>query len=77
MDTSNHYNMQTLFEQLGLPAQISQIDDFINAHTLSDQQTIAQASFWNASQAGFIQEALAQDSDWTELVEHLDVQLRK
>ena len=77
MDTSNHCSMATLFDQLGLPSQVSQIDAFIESHSIPARQKIDQATFWNGSQSSFLAEGLAQDSDWTELIEQLDAQLRK
>lgn len=77
MDTSDHYTMQSLFSQLGLPAEPKQIKSFIEAHPLTKQERIGQASFWTPSQAAFIQESISEDSDWTELVDQLDVQLRQ
>ena len=34
------------------------------------------AACWNAGQAQFIREALDQDSDWSGIVDQLDVRLR-
>ena len=34
------------------------------------------AAFWRAGQAQFIHEAIAEDADWAEVVDHLDAQLR-
>ena len=32
MDTSNHYSMNTLFAQLGLPSETEQINQFLSWH---------------------------------------------
>jgi hypothetical protein len=77
MDTSNHHNLQSLFEQLGLPADTEQINQFIKHHPLDKQVRIEHATFWTPAQAAFIQESISNDSDWVELVDHLDVQLRQ
>ena len=75
MDTSNHFSMKALFDQLGLPSEQDQIRNFIHAHTLKSQQSIENADFWSKSQASFLHEALLEDSDWTELVDHLSTSL--
>jgi hypothetical protein len=36
-----------------------------------------QASFWTQAQASFLREAIEEDADWAELVDQLDVMLRK
>ena len=77
MDTSDHNSMTTLFQQLGLASSNSDIDKFIASHTLSANETIVNAPYWSQSQSSFLKEALEDDSDWTEVVEHLDALLRK
>ena len=77
MDLSAH-TLATLFEQLGLPATEAAINAFIAQHSpLDPQLTLQEASFWNPGQRSFLIEALAEDSDWTEMVEHLDAFLRR
>ena len=76
MDTSNHYSMNTLFSQLGLPSETPQINQFLSEHRLLDNQKIEQGDYWTPAQAAFLQEAIAQDSDWAEIVDHLDAALR-
>ncbi|USP15324.1 DUF2789 family protein [Vibrio gazogenes] len=34
------------------------------------------ASFWTASQSAFLKQTIEEDTDWTELVDQLDVMLR-
>ena len=76
MDTSVH-NMSTLFLQLGLNNSPQGIYQFINEHKgLNSQTSLQDANFWNTSQASFIQEAIAYDSDWAEVVDQLDSLLR-
>ncbi len=77
MDTSNHYNMRTLFEQLGLSSNPDDIDAFMDAHKLEQSERIEDAAFWSPSQASFIREAIVQDAEWAELVDHLDAELRQ
>lgn len=75
MDTSSH-TMQTLFMQLGLPNSNESIDAFFYNHHLPKGIPLEQAAFWSAGQAQFIQEALTQDADWSEIVDQMDAQLR-
>lgn len=76
MDTSDHHHMQSLFEQLGLASGTEQINHFIHEHNLTHGELIQDAKFWSPAQASFLQEAISDDSDWAELVDHLDVALR-
>ena len=75
MDTSDH-SMQSLFAQLGLSNSDTAIDNFIQNNHLPDDIPIENAAFWSAGQAQFIREAITQDADWAEVVDHLDTQLR-
>lgn len=77
MDTSNHYAMNTLFEQMGLPAEPQQIEAFVQSHRLAADVRIQDAAFWNSAQKAFLSESINEDSDWVELIDHLDTQLRK
>ncbi|RDE25051.1 DUF2789 domain-containing protein [Motiliproteus coralliicola] len=77
MDTSIH-NMQGLFQQLGLPSEPKQIEQFIRQHRCqTGLDPLEGAPFWSPSQAHFIQEALYQDSDWTEVVDELNCRLHQ
>ena len=76
MDTSNHYGMQTLFDQLGLPSNPDQIERFIKSHQLDLKLRIEEAEFWTESQAMFLRKAISEDSEWAEIVDNLDVGLR-
>lgn len=76
MDTSTH-TMGKLFEQLGLPSEIKDIDQFIHHHQpLSDRTPLSAATFWSISQMQFLEEGLEDDSDWSELIDQLDTRLR-
>lgn len=76
MDTSEH-TMATLFEQLGLPSDQASIESFISRHApLPAEVALADAPFWNATQAHFIAQGIEDDSDWAEVIDHLDAQLR-
>ncbi len=76
LDTSSH-NLCGLFAQLGLPNSPADIDTFIQRHRpLPQAEPLSKASFWNESQAAFLRDALAQDSDWAEVVDELNALLR-
>ncbi len=75
MDRSAH-TLNTLFEQLGLPSENRDIDQFIRTHTLfSKAIKLDEATFWTPSQANFIRESLDNDSDWCEVVDELNNRL--
>ncbi|MFB9887678.1 DUF2789 domain-containing protein [Balneatrix alpica] len=77
MDTTPH-TLSTLFAQLGLDSSSQAINQFIRQQgPLPDDLPLEQASCWNPAQARFIQEALAQDSDWSEVVDELNVLMRR
>ncbi len=76
MDTSSH-NISALFAQLGLPNNSDEIEGFIESHrSLRKTEDLSAADFWNESQASFLREAIAEDSDWAEIVDQLDARLR-
>lgn len=76
MDTSQH-TINALFEQLGLPADDASVNQFIDTHKLfSDQVKLEEATFWTASQAEFLLDAIDKDSDWAEVVDELNTRLR-
>lgn len=74
MDT-NFHPLSELFAQLGLPHRADEIAAFIEAHH-GLTEPLADAPFWSPSQAAFLAEALAEDADWAEAVDHLDALLR-
>lgn len=76
MDTLKH-SINTLFAQLGLPNSAPQIDAFIASHKIEDTTLLKDAPFWNEAQQHFLAESLAQDSDWSEVIDELDVALRQ
>lgn len=75
MDTSSH-TIETLFDQLGLSHSAQAIELFIGSHHLPENIPLQNAAFWSAGQAQFLQEAIDLDSDWAEIVDQLDAQLR-
>lgn len=76
MDTTKH-TLTTLFEQLGLPSDEASIEDFIARHApLPAEIALQDAPFWSDSQSHFLEEGLEDDSDWAEVIDELDAQLR-
>ena len=76
MDTSQH-DLTALFLQLGLAADEASIAQFIVDNSpIPKEVSLADAGFWNPSQAGFIKQGLDDDSDWAEIIDHLDAWLR-
>ncbi|NMH64579.1 DUF2789 domain-containing protein [Shewanella salipaludis] len=76
MDTTP-VDISHLFEQLGLDSKREAIEQFIAGHSLSDNELLAQASFWTPSQRAFLNEALEEDAEWSDAIDHLDTLLRK
>ncbi|WP_153112047.1 DUF2789 domain-containing protein [Propionivibrio limicola] len=69
--------LSDLFRQLGLPDDESNIENFIATHRpLPGQISLADAPFWNASQAQFLREEIAENADWAELIDTFDTRLR-
>jgi hypothetical protein len=75
MDTSSH-SIQDLFAQLGLPNSDGAIEAFVSNNHLPPEIPLANAAFWSGAQAQFLREAIDEDADWAEAVDHLDAQLR-
>ncbi|HES76818.1 MAG TPA: DUF2789 domain-containing protein [bacterium] len=66
-----------LFDQLGLSSDAASIDAFVAQYCpLNYEVALADAPFWTVAQAQFIREAIEQDADWVEAVDHLDALLR-
>ena len=71
METSSHH-FSELFAQLGLAHDPAGIAAFIATHTpLTEGVHLPDAPFWSPTQAAFLRESLAQDSDWTGVVDQL------
>ena len=70
------HSINTLFEQLGIPATDSDIDNFFSRHKLDAKIRLVDADFWTEAQVAFLNEALEDDADWTEIVDQLDARLR-
>ncbi|NWA04970.1 DUF2789 domain-containing protein [Pseudomonas gingeri] len=72
------HNLPSLFKQLGLPDDPESIDKFVAIHSpLKPELHLADAFFWSKSQADFLRSEVLEDADWAEVVDQLDVLLRK
>ncbi|MDL2172826.1 DUF2789 domain-containing protein [Stutzerimonas sp. FeSN7] len=77
MDASTHA-FHNLFEQLGLPNDDVSIRRFIETHSpLADDIYLADAPFWTPAQASFLREEILEDAGWAEVVDRLNVALRR
>lgn len=74
METHKH-DLSHLFRQLGYFGAAKDIDDFIAAHRLAEGVALPDAAFWTPAQAHFLLRALADDSDWSAVVDVLAVRL--
>jgi len=76
MEPPSH-TLQDLFLQLGLASGQGDIDQFVAAHCpLANAIELADAPFWTQAQAQFLREEIADDADWAEVVDQLNVMLR-
>ncbi|PQA81732.1 DUF2789 domain-containing protein [Limnohabitans sp. TS-CS-82] len=76
MEQSIH-RFTDLFAQLGLPSDPTSIAQFVrDKQPLSEAIRLPDAPFWTQGQSEFLSEALAQNSDWAELVDQLSLALR-
>ncbi len=72
------HNLASLFKQLGLDCTNEAIKGFINRNgPVPSNLVLHEAEFWSASQAFFLKEAIEEDADWAEIVDELNVLLRK
>jgi hypothetical protein len=72
------HNLPALFKQLGLPDDAESIDKFVATHSpLKPELHLADAFFWSQSQADLLRAEILVDADWAEVVDQLDVMLRK
>lgn len=76
MELSAH-SLNSLFEQLGLDGSDEAIERFISVHKpIQGDIPLYEASFWNSAQASLLRDAVTEDADWAEVVDHLDAMLR-
>jgi hypothetical protein len=72
------HSLPALFKQLGLADDAVGIDQFITAHSpLKPELHLADAFFWSDSQRQLLREEILEDADWAEVVDQLNVLLRK
>lgn len=72
-----HHEFSDLFAQLGLPEDEASIRHFISANApLPDNVRLEDATCWTPAQARMLRESLAQDADWSTVVDRLNVAFR-
>ena len=71
------HDLPALFAQLGLANDELSQHRFIHEHQLDSETLLPEASFWSASQASFLRDALWDDSNWCDAIDQLDVMLRQ
>lgn len=76
METMTH-DLGNLFLQLGMAADAEHIDAFLAANRIKPGTRLAEAPFWNASQAHFLARAIADDSNWAMAADDLAARLSK
>ena len=77
MNTDN-LTLNALFQQLGLDDSDEAIAAFVEVNSpLPLQIALHNADIWNDAQTAFLKEAIADDSDWSNWVDHLDAMLRE
>ena len=69
---SQIHTLANLFAQLGLPNEPAAIDAFISTHA-----PLPDAAFWTPAQAAFLRAEIAEDADWSAVVDSLNLQLRR
>ncbi len=74
MDMSAN-NLETLFAQLGLNNSQEAMTRFAASHMLPKDVYVNNAPYWNDGQRHFLQDALRQDSEWSEAVDQLNILL--
>lgn len=75
MDNSDH-SLSQLFAQLGLPYDDVRIEQFISQHHIPAGLPLAQASGRQPAQAALLREALQQDADWIDAIDHVNERMR-
>lgn len=76
MDAPFH-QFSDLFAQLGLPSDESDIRAFIAKHSpLPQNVELWDAAFWTPAQASLLRDEIAEDADWAEAVDQLNLALR-
>lgn len=77
MDATFH-RFDELFAQLGLPNDAPAITRFIATHPLLPGAVrLEDAPFWSPAQARLLREELSGDADWAEVIDRLNLALRR
>ncbi len=77
MEAASH-TLPDLFGQLGLPNTESDIKRFVAQHAPLDCAVrLSEASFWSQAQSTFLREEINEDADWAEVVDQLNLMLRR
>ena len=72
------HSLRALFKQLGLPNEPRDIEAFVSSHgPLKAEIALADAFFWSPAQAAFLREEIQEDADWAEIVDQLNLMLRR
>ena len=72
------HSVKELFKQLGLPADVEAIQQFLSEKTpLQPGTLLANASFWTADQRIFLEEEWLRDADWVSTIDLLNTLLSK
>ena len=72
------HDFNALCQQLGLPSEPEALQAFISQHSpLAETIKLADAPFWSPSQATFLGEQLHKDADWAEVIDQLNLLLRR
>ncbi|MBC3366293.1 DUF2789 family protein [Pseudomonas sp. SWRI154] len=69
------HDLKTLFDQLGLPSEGTDIDGFIGEHPLDPDTKLVDAPFWSDQQKDLLREWLLADGEEAVLVDQLNVRL--
>lgn len=70
------HSMSSLFDQLGLPSEDADVEDFIESHSpLAANIPLPEAPFWTPAQASFLREKILEDADWAEVIDGLNAEL--
>ncbi|WP_010116700.1 DUF2789 family protein [Acinetobacter sp. P8-3-8] len=64
--------LELLFEQLGLDADQTSIDNFVASHQLPEGVMMHQADFWSPSQREFLSSHWQKDDEWAIVVDTLN-----
>lgn len=69
------FDLEALFDQLGLASEPEAIDSFIHTHGVEAKIKLHEAKFWNDSQRSFLENAFTDDDVWTAAMDELNVRL--